>query len=166
MDDIPAVARSAKVPASRPAPSSPPSRRATSPLYRHGAVIVTRDVLQVDGRRYRIAELSRLRTARGRPLPGAMATVLLSAAVLAAVGVAISFGRQPGGPSRETYLVLLAAVLAPALVAGYTRYRARRRYELWGDHLGGTVLLYSCPDEREFGQITRALRRAQEIHHP
>jgi hypothetical protein len=129
-------------------------------------VVVTHDILAVDGRRYRISALGHLRTARGGHAPGTLAMVLLCAAVLAAFGVAYSLGRHPAGPSRETYLLLLAAVLTPAVIAGYSRYRVRRRYELWGDYLGDTVLLYSCADQREFGRITRALLRAHEIHHP
>ena len=166
MDDNPAVARSADVPGPRPAVAGPASRRAGSPLYRHAGVVVTHDVLEVHHRRYRIAALSRLRTARGGHVPVTMAMVVLTAAVLASVGVAASFGREPAGPSRVTYLFLLAAVLGPALIAGYARYRARRRYELWGDYLGRSVLLYSCPDQREFGQVTRALLRAHETYHP
>jgi hypothetical protein len=135
---------------------------AAAPLYRHAGVVVTRDLFQVGDRRYRVAALRRLRTARGAQGPVTLVMAVLAAAVLAAVGVAVSFGRQPSGPGRETYLVLLAAVLTPATIFGYGRVRARRRHELWGEYQGETVLLYACPDEREFGQVTRALLRAHE----
>ena len=167
MDDRPGAFRPTS-PASDPAglPGFRPARRPTPPpLYRHAGVLVTYDVLEVDGQRYRVAALRRLRTARGTRSPVTVAMVVLSAMVLAAIGVTLSLGRHHGTPHRETYLVLLACVAVPAVVALCTR-RMGRRLELWGEYRGETVLLYACPDEREFGQVTRAVQRAREAAHP
>ena len=49
-----------------------------------------------------------------------------------------------------------------ALVSFGHRMRPRA-YELWGDYRGMTVLLFSSDEEREYGQVTRALLRAQEV---
>ena len=35
-------------------------------------------------------------------------------------------------------------------------------WELWGDFRGMTVLLFSSDEERQYGQVTRAILRAQE----
>lgn len=161
MEDVPAVVPFVAVPRARMSTPAHHDRRA-APLYRQADVVVTYDILQVGDRRYRVSALSRLRTARGSDAPVTAAMVVLTAAVLAAVGVAVSLGRNPVGPSRETYLVLLAAALVPASIAVYGRLRARRRHELWAEHRGETVLLFQCRDEREFGQVTRALLRAHE----
>jgi hypothetical protein len=93
------------------------------------------------------------------------ATAVLAGAVLAAVGVGISFGLQPGGPGPLTYSVLVAAVLAPAIIVLVAGHRAHRSHELWGDHGGTATLLYASRDEREFGQVTRAVLRACEAAH-
>ena len=39
-----------------------------------------------------------------------------------------------------------------------------RAFELWGEFRGMTVLLFSSDEERQYGQVTRALLRAQEAY--
>lgn len=132
------------------------------PLYRRGGILVTYDVLEVAGRSYSVSNLRNLRTSRGGASPVTWWMVVLSGSVLAAFGVALSFGRKPAGPSPLTYAVLVCAAAAPVAVALCLRRRARRSHELWGDYQGGTHLLYAATDEREFGRVTRALVRACE----
>jgi hypothetical protein len=151
-----------RMPAARPAPMFVAVSRAATPLYRHAGVLVTYDLLEVNGHRYRVAGLRRLRTARSSRRTVTGATAVLAGAVLAAVGIGISFGLHPGGPGPLTYAVLAAAALLPTTAVLAAGRRARRSHELWGDHGGTTTLLYASTDEREFGQVTRAVMRACE----
>ena len=48
-----------------------------------------------------------------------------------------------------------------ALVSARRRLRPRP-WELWGDFRGMTMLLFSSDQERQYGQVTRAMLRAQE----
>ena len=132
------------------------------PLYRRAGVLVTFDVFESAGHRYRVAGLARLRTARCTQNPVTAWVAVLAGAVIAAVGIAVSFGRHPSGPDSTTYAVLLVAAVLPILAVLYAGHRARRSQELWGEYLGTTTLLYASTDEREFGQVTRALLRARE----
>jgi hypothetical protein len=136
--------------------------RPVDPLYHRAGTVVTYDVLETGGNRYRIASLRGLRTARGEASPITWWTVVLSGTVLAAVGITVSFGRHPSGPRPLTYLMLMLAAVVPITIGLYSRHRARRSHELWGEYLGETRLLYADTDEREFGRVTRALLRARE----
>jgi hypothetical protein len=149
-------------PAPRQAPGSGPAGRPALTLYQRPGVLVTREVFEAGGRRYRVADLRRLRTARGRQNPVAVRAAVLAGAVLAAVGVGFTVGRDPVGPSRDTYLILAVSALLPLVAWLVARRQARRAQQLWGEYLGGTVLLFATVDEREFGQVTRALQRARE----
>jgi hypothetical protein len=167
----PVPTRTADVPAARRRPAhhsaTAPDRDAGSqPLYRHRGVLVTYDVLVVGERRHAIAGLSRLRTARCTRNPVIAWMAVLVGAVLAAVGVGITLGLHPSGPSRETYLVLAVAVTLPASVVLYGGHRARRSHELWADHQGQAVRLFAGTDAREFGQVCRAVMRAREAAAP
>jgi hypothetical protein len=153
---IPVVPQTRRRPADRVTPGSP------QPLYRHAGILVTYDVLAVGERRHAIAALSRLRTARCIRNPVTAWVAVLGGAVFAAVGVGISLGTHPSGPSAVTYAVLAIAVAVPVLVVICGGLRARRSHELWADHQGGAVLLYASTDLREFGQVCRAVMRARE----
>ncbi|MGC4807125.1 DUF6232 family protein [Micromonospora sp. DT233] len=62
------------------------------------------------------------------------------------------------------YLALGAVVLLPALLAlAGDRWRPPP-YELWGWHRGVEVLLFSSDDERQFGDVSRAVRQARDSH--
>jgi hypothetical protein len=141
---------------------TPVPRRPTGPLYRRRGVLVTYDVFESGGRRYRVDGLARLRTARCTRNPVTAWVAVLGGATVAAIGIGLSFGRHPAGPDRTTYAVLLVAAVVPTLVVLLAGRRARRSHELWGDYLGATTLLFASTDEREFGQVTRALLRARE----
>ncbi|GIG93190.1 hypothetical protein Pen02_81260 [Plantactinospora endophytica] len=111
----------------------------------------------VEGRRFPVAELSHLQTARG-PHESLWATVL-------ALAVALAFAatltwRGLGGIVGAT---LGGAATFVALGAVLMHRRRPRTYELWGMYRGQTVLLFVTADERRFGQVTRALIRAREV---
>jgi hypothetical protein len=137
-----------------------------APLYRRAGVLVTYEMLIVGDRRYGTAGLSGLRVGRCSRNPVTAWVAVLAGAVFAAVGVGVSLGLRSGGPGSVTYAVLAAAVAVPTLVVLYAGHRARRSHELWGEYHGRTVLLFTSTDEREFGQVTRALLRAREAHLP
>ena len=50
----------------------------------------------------------------------------------------------------------------PIALVGIGRRLRPRPWELWGDFRGMTVLLFSSDEERQYGQVTRAILRAQE----
>lgn len=135
-------------------------------LYRRAGVFVTYEALVVGDRRYAIAGLSGLRVGRCSRSPVTVWGAVLAGALFAAVGVGVSLALRPGAPSSVTYAVLAVAVAVPALAVLYAGRRARRSHELWGEHHGRTVLLFASTDEREFGQVTRALMRAREARLP
>ncbi|GIG93180.1 hypothetical protein Pen02_81160 [Plantactinospora endophytica] len=111
----------------------------------------------VEGRRFPVAELSHLQTARG-PHESLWATVMALAVALAFAatltwrGLGGIVGAGLGGAAT---FVALGAVLM--------RRRRPRTYELWGMYRCRTVLLFVTADERRFGQVARALIRAREV---
>ena len=132
------------------------------PLYRQPGILVTTESFVVAGRRFPIRDLSNLRTARGPQDRFTARSVLVAAAVLGAVGLALAFTGDLGRQGPVVYLLLGAAAFVPiALVSARRRLRPRA-WELWGDFRGATMLLFSSDQERQFGQVTRALLRAQE----
>jgi len=137
---------------------------APAPLYRQPGILVTYHVFEVAGRRYAVADLSDLRTARGPQDPFAVRAVLLAGLIVAAVVTAVSFGGGPTGLDPATYLALLAAACLPVLLAVVVARIRPRPFELWGLHYGVMVRLFVTDDERVYGQVTRALRRAREAY--
>lgn len=155
MNDLPFDATHRR-PAARPAP------RPSALFYRRAGVVVSGDALQVPGHHYPMAELSNLRSSRRTADPATWWAVLLSGAVLATLGAVVSAAGQPAGQDRLTYPLLVVAAGCLAAIGLYARHRARRTYEVWGEFHGRTCLLFATTDIREFGQVTRALRRARE----
>jgi uncharacterized protein DUF6232 len=145
---------------STPATHADAARR--TPLYRQPGILVTPESFVVAGRRFPIRDLSNLRTSRGPNDRFTARSVVVAAAVLGAVGLALAYTGDLGGQGPVVYLLLGAAALVPiALVSARRRLRPRP-WELWGDFRGVTMLLFSSDQERQFGQVTRALLRAQE----
>lgn len=132
-------------------------------LYRQPGLCVTTDRLIVGGKQFPIIELTHLRTARGPHDPLTARAVAVTAAVLAAVGVALGFTRDITQVGVRTFLVLGAAAFVPIVLAAIGQRFRPRSFELWGDYQGMTVLLISSDHERQYGQVTRALIRAQEM---
>ncbi|MFC4146938.1 DUF6232 family protein [Micromonospora mangrovi] len=143
-------------------PRSPKATAAPNLLYARPGIVVTTERFTVGHRSWPVAELTQLWTTRGPHDRLAVRAVAVTAATIGAVGVLLGF---TGGLERLTagaYLALGAVGLLPVLlVLAGDRWRPPA-YELWGRHRGVEVLLFSSDDERQFGQVTRALRRARE----
>ncbi|RKN42053.1 DUF6232 family protein [Micromonospora endolithica] len=133
-------------------------------LYARPGIIVTVERFTVGRSSWRVAELTHLRTGRGPHDRIAARAVVVTAGMIGGVGLLLGFA---GGLHRLTagaYLILGAVFLVPVLLAvAGDRWRPPA-YELWGRRDGTDVLLFTSDDERQFGQVTRALRRAREMH--
>ncbi|MEU8262388.1 DUF6232 family protein [Micromonospora sp. NPDC048999] len=142
----------------------PRSPRATAPtlLYARPGIVVTSERFNVGRNSWRVAELTQLWTARGPHDRLALRVVVVTAALIGTVGVLLGF---TGGLQRLTataYLALGAVGLLPLLLVAIGDRWRPPAYELWGRHQGAEVLLFSSDDQRQFGQVARALRRARE----
>ncbi|MEU2614679.1 DUF6232 family protein [Micromonospora sp. NPDC007271] len=142
----------------------PGSPQATTPplLYARPGIVVTGERFTVGRSSWPITELTQLWTTRGPHDRLAARAVAVTAVLIGAVGVLLGF---TGGLQRLTaaaYLALGAVGLLPLLLVVIGDRWRPRAYELWGRHRGAEVLLFSSDDERQFGQVTRALQRARE----
>lgn len=144
--------------------------------YQDPSVQVTSGAVQVDGRHYPLAELTRVwhrrgarswRTVAGR---GALGIALLVPLVFAAVGLVIALRVDVSAGGRVALVLaacvvgLLAAPLADVLLERVDRSYARgtHTYEIWATWRGSPVLLLRTGDALRFGQIYRAVQRAAE----
>ncbi|MDP9799807.1 hypothetical protein J2S43_008319 [Catenuloplanes nepalensis] len=126
-------------------------------------VIVTPEYFEVAGRRWPTSELAGLRTVRGPFDQLTVRAVAASGVSLLAIFAALSFGNGLQALGPAAFVVMGAAAFVPMLL-GVVGNRTRPRvYELWGDYQGMTVRLFVSDSERQYGQISRALVRAQEI---
>ncbi len=133
-------------------------------LYARPGIIVTVDRFTVGRSSWRVAELTHLHTTRGPHDRLATRAVLVSTAVIGGIGLLLGF---TGGLQRLTagaYLLLGAVFLVPVLLAAAGDRWRPPAYELWGRRGGVEELLFSSDDEHQFGQVTRALRRAREMN--
>lgn len=135
--------------------------RVTRTYYRRGAVSVTDQWFAIDGRRYAVSGLSRLRTVRGPRNPIARGVTLVAALLTLAVAV----GWQRFGEATVWVGVAALALLPAGLAAATWRIR-QRHFELWADYHGESIQLLITTDERVYGAITRALIRAREAATP
>lgn len=154
-------------PTRSPAPQSVTSDDVTSPIpappfYRQPGILVTQDWFVVAGRRFPVGELRRLRTARGPHHQLTIRSVTVTAVVLAGIGVTLGMTTELNHLSAQTYLALTAVAFVPFVVATLGHRLRPRAFELWGEFRGMTMLLFSSDEERQYGQVTRALLRAQE----
>ena len=134
--------------------STPHNRRT---YYDRGGVSVTERWLTVAGRRYRVDELANLRTARGPRDPFVIGTS--GAAGVATLAVIVA---APSLRSATHWAVALMLVAVPMVVAIVAWKQRIRRFDLWTDYQGQPVQLLSTFDALQYGQICRALLRAQE----
>ncbi|MFV2102726.1 DUF6232 family protein [Micromonospora sp. LOL_024] len=147
-------------------PPRPPRGAGREPtlLYARPGIIVTVDRFTVGRTSWRVAELTHLQSTRGPHDRVATRAVLVTVTVIGGVGLLLGF---TGGLQRLTagaYLILGAVFLVPVLLAvAGDRWRPPA-YELWGRVAGSDELLFSSDDERQFGQVSRALRRAREMN--
>lgn len=141
----------------------PPRATATPTLlYARPGIVVTAERFTVGSTSWPVAELTQLWTTRGPHDRLAIRAVAVTGAVIGGVGVLLGF---TGGLERLTagaYLALGAVGLLPVLLVLVGDRWRPPAYELWGRHRGAEVLLFSSDDERQFGQVSRALRRARE----
>lgn len=126
-------------------------------------VIVTPQYFEVAGRRWPTSELVGLRTARGPFDQLTVRAVAASGVSLLAVFAALSFGNGMGRLGPAAYVVMGAAALVPVLLGVIGNRTRPRVYELWGDYRGMSVRLFVSDSERQYGQVARALVRAQEM---
>lgn len=82
--------------------------------------------------------------------------------MVAGIGVTLGFTTELNHLSGTTYLLVTLLAFVPFLAAATARRLRPRGYELWGEFHGLTVQLFPTDDERQYGQVTRALLRAQE----
>jgi hypothetical protein len=143
-------------------PPRPPGTTRPTLLYARPGIVITADRFTVGRASWPVAELTQVWTTRGQHDRLALRAVGVSAALIGAVGVLLGF---TGGLQRLTaaaYLTLGAVGLLPLLLALVSDRWRPPAYELWGRCRGTEVLLFSSDDERQFGQVTRALQRARE----
>jgi hypothetical protein len=149
-------------------------------LYRDPDVRVTSQLIEVDGRRYALAELARVWHRRGerswRALAGrgALGLAMLVPVGLGLIGVAVGLSID-ASPTVTVAMVLgavlvgfLAGPLADVLLEHLDRSYARgsREVEIWALWRGREVLLLRTGDQLRFGKIYRALQRALEAPAP
>jgi hypothetical protein len=160
------ISTAARPPSAWTGPAGIPTGRSRAALYRQAGILVTHEVFEVGDRRYPVADLSRLHTVRGRRDRLTVRAVVLTGAVLIAVGTGLSFTRHPGGLSALTYLALLVGAFVPPTLAMIGSRVRPRSFELWGCYQGTTLPLFVTDDERRYGQVTRALLRAVQARRP
>ncbi|MGR6321717.1 DUF6232 family protein [Micromonospora soli] len=142
----------------------PRSARAAAPtlLYARPGIVVTAERFTVGRASWPVAELTQVWTTRGPHDRLVLRAVGVTAALIGGVGVLLGF---TGGLQRLTaaaYLALGAVGLLPVLLVVLADRWRPPAYELWGRYRGAEVLLFSSDNERQFGQVTRALQRARE----
>jgi hypothetical protein len=113
-------------------------------------------------RRYAISELTDLYTARSPRDALTVRVVAVSGGVLAGIGIALGYTGALYRLSPPSYLMLGTATLVPVVLAALGHRWRPPDYGLWGRYKGVTVLLYCSDEERQFGQVSRALLRARE----
>jgi hypothetical protein len=125
--------------------------------YRGAGVAVTNQFMQTSRDRYPLAELGDLGMVRGPSHPAVLISTVIAIAQLPIVVPVVSMVRSP-------IAFLLAAVLlvVPCVVAIVSARRWPPRLDLQARYRGRERVLFSSHDEREFGQVSRALRRAIE----
>ena len=159
MDAIREGARPEGNPSGRPAFVTP----RPDTLLRQPGIRVSGRWFIVGSRRYDVTELSHLRTVRGPHDPLTIRAVITTSVVLAAIG-AVMAASNAGRPIRLSAVPALAAALLVPVVLAWVGHRLRPRpFELWADYRGLTIQLFYTDNEREYGQVCRALVRAREM---
>jgi hypothetical protein len=127
--------------------------------YRGPDVVVNELVFEVRSphpQRFLVRKLRDVQVVRTAPAPSALRGTGVSAVALLLVAPALD--------SAELVIGALVMGIAPALLMMWAHWRARRAYELWAWYERNTVRMYSSPDARVFGQVSRALQRAIEAN--
>lgn len=150
-------------PGARGIPETVLTRRLPAPLYKQWGIEVTQEWFAVGGYYYPVRELGNLRTARGPRHPYTTRAVLVTAVSFLGLAAALGLAGDPANMHGGTYLAMAAAFVAPFSLAAVGERLWPRAWELWADYYGITVRLFLTDSEHQYGQVTRALLRAQEI---
>ncbi|MEH1015873.1 DUF6232 family protein [Micromonospora sp. CPCC 206060] len=145
-----------------PSPLSVTGLAAPLTTYDKPGITVTSHRFTVGDRTFVVRELTRLRTTRGPHDRLTVQAIAVTGGIVA--GTALLLGLT-GGLQRLSvggYLCLGVAALVPVLIALAGRRWRPPAHELWGSYRGTDQLLFSSDEERQFGQVTRALLRARE----
>ncbi|HEX5542804.1 MAG TPA: DUF6232 family protein [Micromonospora sp.] len=132
-------------------------------LYRQPGICITPEWFLVAGRRFPVRELTRLQTARGPRHPIVVRAVIVTGLVLAGVGATLGFTGNLARLSAGAYLALGMVAFVPVLAASIGQRLRPRAFELWAEYQGIAILVFSSDNERQYGQVTRALLRAREM---
>lgn len=130
--------------------------------YRGPDAVVTDELFIWRGTRFVVRELQHVGVVRVSAKPASPTAVLtVAAGTVAAVGAGWTLLEPP-----SAYAVGLLAVLVPLAFTVPSMTRRPRGWELRATYRGSGVVLYTCADERQFGQVKRALRRSIEDARP
>ena len=133
------------------------TRRQDRFFYHQRGVEVTTRYLTVGPDRYELAELADIMQARGRQHPGVKVGAAIAAAEAAVVAPLVGVVHGP-----VVWLVGVVALVIPLVVGVVCAVRWPAEFALIGRYRGREVTLFATRDETEFGQVSRAVRRAIE----
>jgi hypothetical protein len=140
-----------------PGAATPEPRRSVVWYYRNADVAVTNHYVHVGRDRYPIGELTDLGHSRGPAHPSVLISGVIAVAQAPIMVPVVAILRSP------IAFVLAAVVLVvPVCVALVSAHRWPPRRQLLARFRGRDLTLFSSHDEREFGQVARALQRAVE----
>lgn len=142
-------------------PSEPPRRPVTIYYHKNGVQVTSR-YLSVEGDHYELAELTDIRRTRGAVHPGVVVGLVTAGAEAVIVAPLVEVMRAVGAPA--VWLLAAVALLIPCAVGFVCARRWPAEYELIGWYRGHQIAVFATRDEHEFGQVTRALRRAVEAY--
>jgi Family of unknown function (DUF6232) len=133
------------------------SRQQGRVFYRQHGVEVTSRHLTVGMNRYELAELAELMQARGTRHPGVRVATIIAGIEVTVAAPLLGLAHLPA-----LWLVATVALAVPVIAGLVCAVRWPAEYRLLGRYRGRQVTLLATRDEREFGQVIRALRRAVE----
>lgn len=142
-------------------PPEPP-RRPMTIYYHKGGVQVTSRYLSVDGDRYELAELTDITRTRGAVHPGVVVGLVTAGAEAVIIAPLVEMMDAVGAPA--VWLLATVALSVPCVVGFVCARRWPAEYELVCWYRGHQIAVFATRDEREFGQVTRALCRAVEAY--
>jgi hypothetical protein len=146
-------------PAPRPAPRAAASqpRRSVVWYYRAAEVAVTNHYFHQGRDRYPIGELTDLGLSRGPAHPSVLISSVIAVAQAPIVVPVVAVLRSP-----VAFVMAAIVLVVPLCVAFVSAHRWPPRRQLLARYRGRDLTLFSSHDEREFGQVARALQRAVE----
>lgn len=137
--------------------SAESSRSVDVVYYRHDDIVVTSRYFTTDYTEYQVRELSRLERSERSPHPG----VRLGLA-FAVVGAVVAIPVLLVLDSLAGLAISVPFLLIPCLTSYVCATRWPVEMELMARYRGRHVVLLRTSDRRKFGQVARALIRAQE----